>query len=169
SDPWELTHPGMVLGAYAEDEFGEAVAGLEEKKHPADWETMQEYPVTTVVASTVDGRIDLIENGRLVVEGKLAIDGSADSIGSHVFILRGAHEASKGLAWHAISHHEQPGMSVAAGEGAGETIVSRLRSDRAFRQAMKRSMHPGMVMIVTDTPLHPDRRSGDDFVIMASA
>lgn len=68
-----------------------------------------------------------------------------------------------------VSIPEQPGMSLAAGEDAGETIVSRFRSDRDFRQAMKRSMHTGMMMIVTDTPLHPDRRWGDDFVIMASA
>jgi hypothetical protein len=48
-------------------------------------------------------------------------------------------------------------------------VVSRLKADRAFQQAMRKSMHPGMVMIVTDNPLHPDMRSGKDFVIMTSA
>jgi hypothetical protein len=33
TDPWELTHPGMVLSAYAEDEFEDAVAGLARKSH----------------------------------------------------------------------------------------------------------------------------------------
>ena len=170
SDPWELTHPGMVLGAYAEDEFEHAVAGLEGKRHPSDWDKGQEYPVTTVIASTVDRKIDLIENGRVIAEGKLSVQGSAEEIGSHVFILKGAHEDAKGLAWHAISHHERPGATVLAGGDTFEaSIVSRLRSDGDFRQAMTRSMHPGMVMIVTDTPLHPDRRSGEDFVIMVSA
>jgi hypothetical protein len=69
-DPWELTHPGMVLGAYAEEEFEAAVASLEDKRHPSDWEQAQDYPVTTVVASTLDGKIDLIENGRVVVGPK---------------------------------------------------------------------------------------------------
>jgi hypothetical protein len=124
SDPWELTHPGMVLGAYAEEEFEEAVAGLEEKKHPSDWERSQEYPVTTVVASTVDGRIDLIENGAVIAEGELAIEGSADAIGSHVFILRGVNEASRGLAWHAISHHARPGASLTA-PGGEASLSSR--------------------------------------------
>ena len=37
SDPWELTHPGMVLAGYAESEFSQVEAGLDGKKHPADW------------------------------------------------------------------------------------------------------------------------------------
>ncbi|WP_093027652.1 L,D-transpeptidase family protein [Thiocapsa roseopersicina] len=57
SDPWELTHPGLVLGAYAEEELEDAVAGLEGKRHPSDWKAASEYPVTTVIASTADGRI----------------------------------------------------------------------------------------------------------------
>jgi hypothetical protein len=34
---------------------------------------------------------------------------------------------------------------------------------------MQRRMHPGMVMVVSDLSLHPDRRSDTDFVIMSSA
>jgi hypothetical protein len=34
---------------------------------------------------------------------------------------------------------------------------------------MQQRMHPGMIFIVTDLPLHPDRRSGSDFVVMADA
>jgi hypothetical protein len=30
-------------------------------------------------------------------------------------------------------------------------------------------MHPGMMFIITDLPAHPDRRSGDDFVIIDTA
>ena len=66
TDPWELTHPGLVLGAYAEEEFEHAVASLEGKKHPADWEDAAHYPVSTVIASTADRKIELIENGQVV-------------------------------------------------------------------------------------------------------
>jgi hypothetical protein len=65
SDPWELTHPGMVLGAYAEEEMEDAVAALEDKGRPADRGNTRDYPITTLVASTLDGRVDLIENGRV--------------------------------------------------------------------------------------------------------
>jgi len=32
---------------------------------------------------------------------------------------------------------------------------------------LRDKMHPGMVVVVTDAPLHPDTRSGKDFVIMS--
>jgi hypothetical protein len=50
-----------------------------------------------------------------------------------------------------------------------EAIVSRLRANPSFRRSMQRRMHPGMVMVVSDLSLHPDRRSDTDFVIMSSA
>lgn len=37
-----------------------------------------------------------------------------------------------------------------------------------FQRSVERSLHPGLVLVVTDAPLHPDRRSGKDFVIMSS-
>ena len=76
ADPWELTHPGLVLGAYAEHEFEDAVAALDGKRHPADWDRTAEYPVTTMVASTADRKIDLLENGNLVAEGRLTVKGA---------------------------------------------------------------------------------------------
>ena len=168
SDPWELTHPGLVLGADAGDELEFAVNSLTEKRHPADWDEAAEYPVTTVIASTADRKIELIENSKLIAQGSVTIKGDAKDLGSHVFILRGGDEAGKGLSWHAISHHEKPGVSYAGGNQADEVVPARLQASEAFRTAMKKSMHPGMVLIVTDNPLHPDRRSGEDFVIMSS-
>lgn len=168
SDPWELTHPGLVLGADAGDELEFAVNSLTEKRHPADWDEAAEYPVTTVIASTADRKIELIENSKLIAEGSVTIKGEPKEIGSHVFILRGTDEVGKGLSWHAISHHEKPGVSYAGGNPSDEVVPARLQASEAFRAAMKKSMHPGMVLIVTDNPLHPDRRSGEDFVIMSS-
>jgi hypothetical protein len=169
SDPWELTHPGLVLGGYAQHEFEDAVAALDGKRHPADWDGTAEYPVTTVVASTADHKIDLLENGALVAEGRLTIKGFGDRLGSHVLVLKGAHEGAQGLAWQAIGHHEQTGFTLPWGQATEESVVTRLQADAAFQAAMRKRMHPGMVMVVTDNPLHPDRRSGTDFVIMTDA
>lgn len=169
TDPWELTHPGLVLGAYTEQEFEHAVSSLEGKRHPADWDETAGYPVTTVIASTADRKLDLIENGRVIAEGQLLVAGSGDRLGSHVFILKGTHDEAKGLSWHAISHHESSDSNLLVGNRSEESVVSRLKANPAFQQAMRRSMHPGMVLIVTDNPLHPDLRSGKDFVIMTSA
>jgi hypothetical protein len=89
TDPWELTHPGMVLGAYTEEEFEAAVASLEDKRHPSDWEHAQDYPVTTVVASTLEGKIDLIENGRVA--------GWSEAEAQHALVGAVARVASPGV------------------------------------------------------------------------
>ena len=168
SEPWELTHPGMVLSAYAEDEFEDAVASLESKRHPSDWEALDEHPVTTVIASTIDRRVELLENGEVVADGTLKIEGADSGLGSHVFVLNGAHGGARGLSWHAISHHPAPGAQALARLSDNE-FVAHLRTDGKFNRALQPRMHPGMVMIVTDASLHPDRRSNTDFVIMNSA
>lgn len=162
SDPWELTHPGMVLGGYAESEFTQVEAGLEAKKHPKDWADSQSYPVTSIVVSSADKRIDLIENGEVVAEGQATISGSGP-LGSHVFVLNGAHGASKGMHWTAISHNSDAGGFFQPEERA----LNRVSADQGFLDAMRARLHPGMVFILTDAPLHPERRSGRDFVIMS--
>ena len=162
SDPWELTHPGMVLGAYAESEFEQVLAGLDGKKHPADWAEAERNPVHTVVASSADRLIELIENDGIIARSKLGISGSP-ALGSHVFVLNGAHNETRGMHWSAISHHHEAG----AGPGSSD-IMRRLQADNSFVQAMTRRLHPGMIFITTDAPLTPDRRSGRDFVIATS-
>ena len=94
TDPWELTHPGLVLGAYAEDEFEQAVAALDGKRHPSDWSGAAEYPVTTVIASTADRKIDLIENGDVVTQGRLSNKGPGDRLGSYVVTTRPPNRCS---------------------------------------------------------------------------
>jgi hypothetical protein len=97
------------------------------------------------------------------------VKGFGDRLGSHVFVLKGIDEGSRGLSWQAIGHHEQAGLSLFGHSGSEESVMSRLQADTAFQGALRKRMHPGMVMVVTDNPLHPDRRSGEDFVIMDSA
>ena len=169
SDPWELIHPGLVLSGYAEHEFERAVAGLAGKRHPSDWGAAAEYPVTTVIASSADRKLELIENGEVVAEGQLSVAGSGDRLGSHVLVLNGADAGAKGLSWHVISHHESPGADLGAGRDSAGSLITRLTADSDFQRSVERRLHPGMVMVVTDMPLHPDRRSGKDFVILGSA
>ena len=162
SDPWELTHPGMVLGGYAEHEFEQIEASLTDKKHPADWTESEKSAIVSVIASTADKRIMLIENGDVVLESKLTVVGDAP-LGNHVFVLQGHDRDSRGLKWAAVSHsadtarHHQPEADA----------LQRLRADDPFVAAVRDRMHPGMIAILTDVPLHPDMRSGKDFLIMS--
>jgi hypothetical protein len=163
SDPWELVHPGLVLGGGAEHEMAEAVARLDARKHPADWEAEAEYPVTTVLATGHDRRIALIENGEEIAEDALTVSG-APTLGEHVFLLQGAAEAGGKMQWWGLTHHPDPDQPLRA-ESA---VLDRLSTSARFRREMVSRMHPGMVFIVSDLAATPDRRSGADFVIMAA-
>ncbi len=164
SDPWELTHPGMVLASYAEHEFEDVVASLEGKKHPSDWAEAEAYPVTSVIASAGSKEIELIENGEVIAKAPLTLGGSGP-LGSHVYMLKGESRTDRGLHWVAISHHEAEGGRFSR---EGNTL-SRIRADKPFIAKMHQHMHPGMMMILTDLPLEANSRSGKDFVIATTS
>lgn len=161
TDPWELTHPGMVLSGYAEHEFEEVVASLNGKSHPSDWPDAGGQPITTIIASSQDRQILLLENGDELAKGQLIIDGP-ESLGEHVLVLNQAHEGTRGMMWQGVSHHEDPSYPHKK-EG---DIINRISANDTFLLEMQKRLHPGMVLIITDVSLHPDRRSGTDFVIM---
>ncbi len=161
SDPWELIHPGLVLGAYAEHEFEDAVGHLKGKKHPSDWTKSERYPVTSLIVSSADRGLLLFENGKEIARGQLSIKG-APQLGEHVFVLKGPHAGRKGMLWHGISHH----ADLSYPRKREEALINRLGADPQFVRALQPKMHPGMVMVVTDLPAHPSRRSASDFVIM---
>ncbi len=162
TDPWELTHPGMVLSGYAEQEFEQVVSSLDGKKLPSDWAAAESYPVTSVIVSSADRVIELIENDRVVARSKLTLKGG-DALGSHVFVLNGAANDARGLRWSAITH-----SAAASPAMRDDAVMQRIAADPTFVEAMQARMHPGMTMVLTDAPLSPDSRSGKDFVIVTA-
>jgi hypothetical protein len=80
-------------------------------------------------------------------------------------MLSGAHEGQQGLTWHAISHHDLTGVPLGQPE---EAILKRIKADKAVLQAMQERMHPGMILVTTELPAHPDTRTGKDFVLMTT-
>jgi len=154
-DPFDMTHPGMVLDAYQAGQFADIVASKDSKKHPDDWANAETYPVASVIASSADKRVLLIENDEQVAEGPLSISGGK-SIGNRVFVLQST-DGSGTLQWAAIG-----------GSGANDAgLLARLTTSNDFSAAMKAKLHPGMLMVLTDAPLHPGSRSGRDFVVMS--
>jgi len=160
TDPWELTHPGVLLTSSQEGHFEDAVSVLDQKSHPSDWPEGEHYPVTTVIASSADRKIQLIQDGVSVVEAEIGIREMA-ILGEHVFLLQAAGDEYR---WHGITHHPDP----ANPQRSEVAVAGRLVVPDHFNRVLIPLMHPGMTMIVTDMPLHPDMRSGEGFVIMTS-
>ncbi len=163
SDPREVVHPGLVLSQYAEHEFDEAVAKLNKKPLPAQSHDNNPTPPTSVVVSRTDQKAIILENGEIVVEGSAFFKNPDQPVGNHVFILNRGDDGRSGLAWHAIGHHPTDGKAVVQPE---ENVILRLSAEPKVIEAVKARMHPGMVMVLTDLPAHPDTRTNRDFVVM---
>lgn len=161
-DPAELTNPGMVLVGCAAGQFQNVVASKDGHKRAADWVEPEDFPVTSIIASSGDKQIMLIENGVVVAQAPLTITGSG-GLGSHVLTLQVAGAAND-WQWVDISRSASSGSFF----NSEQDMLKRLSTQRSFLDAMQARMHPGMVMVLTDAPLHPDSRSGQDFVVMSA-
>ena len=165
AEPKEVVHPGLVLSEYAEHEFEGAVTKNMKGKVSPWGATVDDFSKpTSVVVSRADGTVSILEDGRIVSQGKAYIKNPGEPLGSHVFILIGAHDGQKGLLWHGIGHHHESSISTAGSEAA---VIRRISSDKPVIEAMTQRMHPGMVLVTTDLPAHPDTRSAKDFVVMS--
>jgi hypothetical protein len=162
-DPAEVVHPGLVLSQYAEHEFEDVVAKLKGKSVPSMDHADNPTPPTSVLISRADQRAFVLESGKIVAEGVATIRDPHVPLGSHVFVLSDTHDERRGLAWHAIGHHAEQASGFAKPE---EDVIRRVGADSGVVEAMKARMHPGMVLVMTDMPAHPDTRSGHDFVVM---
>ena len=164
SQPAEVTHPGLVLAQYAETEFDEAEAKLQDKKVPAAEDA--DAKATSVIVSSADQSITILENGETIATGKAYIKDSNQPLGSHVYILSGTDDGRQGLAWHAIGYTSATDGALAPSD---EGVIKRISGDPSVIEAMKARMHQGLVLVLTDLPAHPDTRTGKDFVILNEA
>jgi hypothetical protein len=163
TDPKEVVHPGLVLGDYAHHEFVGVQGSIKNEKLPWQAEVTSADAQTAVIVSRGDMTVTVLENGAPVAMGTATITNPEQPIGRHVFMLIGADESRKGLSWHAVGHHEQAGVAVGQPE---EVVLLRIKAEKPVLQAIQARMHPGMVLVTTELPSHPDSRTGDDFVLM---
>lgn len=159
SDPWELVHPGLVLAALDEDELAQAVSELAQKKRPDDWSATPPYPITTVLATRADNRITIMEDGREVYTGPMTIAGDGP-VGEHALLLLQGRDGA--LHWSGITHHPDPSHPL-RGEAQ---VLNRVTLPQEALAELRGRLHPGLTFIISELPSTPDRRSGEDFVIM---
>lgn len=159
-DPFELTHPGMVLSGYGESMMESELAGIEQNRRPDDWVNAETNKVTTLVISSSGYEANLMENSEII--GSTTFDyPSGGKFGSHVLVLTGIDRETGGLTWTTIAHTQGWEEEVAT----SRDILKGIRVEQATLDRLKAKMHPGMIVILTDAPLHPDQTT-EDFVIM---
>lgn len=163
NDPREVTHPGLVLSEYAAHEFESVKTKVAPKASPWAATVTLYTGVASILVSGADRTGTLLIDGNVIGSAPVTISNPDMPLGSHVFILQGAHDARQGLAWHAITHHEQAGIALGQPE---ESLLARISIDPAIREELHEYLHPGMTLVTTDLPAHPDTRTGRDFVVM---
>jgi hypothetical protein len=155
SQPASVYDPGLLLGAQAKDALGKA---SKKKKKPT---FSKSNAVTSILVSSADKSIYVIQNGDIVAEGKAEIKDPGKKLGSNVFILEKGNE--DGFTWQATGY--STGKKAAK---PSASLVERIVPPADVQAAIDERMKPGMVFITTDQPATPDTRSGADFTVMDS-
>jgi hypothetical protein len=160
SDPREVVHPGLVLSQNAESKLEQA-ARLAMKKHPGRTHVDNPTPPLSILVSSADRKIVVLENGHIVAEGRATIRDPGTPLGSHVFILSRAADGR--TYWHGIGHHHS-----AQSQQSELATLQRIGGDDRVIAAMSARMHPGATLATVDLPLTADSRSARDFVVINS-
>ena len=155
SQPSSVYDPGLLLGAEAKDELGKA---SKKKKKPA---FSKSNAVTSILVSSADKSIFVIQNGDIVAEGKAEIEDPGKKLGSNVFILEKGDE--DGFTWQATGY--STGKKAAK---PSTSVVQRIKPPADVQAAIDERMKPGIVFITTGRPATPETRSGKDFTVMDS-
>jgi len=161
-DSSELIDPGLVLGGAAAGEFSQVVVTKDGRKHPSDWAASEVHPIVSVIASSADMKIVLIENDVVKGEAPMSIDGDR-KIGSHVFTMQTLDPAT-GPQWVDVAH---TAPETSAGSNLEARLIKSVHTTEDFATLMRASLQLGSVLVLTDAPLHPETRTGKDFVIMS--
>ena len=121
---------------------------------------MKSNAVTSILVSSADKSIYVIQNGDIVAQGTVEIAEPKKPLGSHVFILENGNE--DGFTWHAS------GFSIGKGSAKqpSASVVERITPPPEVQAAIDERMKPGMVFVTTDQKATPDTRSGKDFTVM---
>jgi len=153
TQPASVVDPGLILGAKASEELAKVAKKTKPKFAQTD-------AVTSILVSSADKSIYVLQNGEIVAQGRATIANPAKPLGSHVFVLQGGDE--NGFTWHASGFDN-------ARRGAGKpatSVVERVTPPQNVLDAIHERMKPGMVFVTTDRPATPETRTGKDFVVM---
>lgn len=151
--PADVIDPGLLLGATAKKELSKVA----KRTKPVFAKTAA---VTSILVSSADKSIYVIQNGDIVAEGKAEIANPKKPLGSNVFVLEGGDE--NGFTW------EATGFS-SGGKSASKpdtSTVERITPPPEVQAAIDKRMAPGMVLVTTDQPASAETRTGKDFTIM---
>ncbi len=144
SDPWEIVHPGLILGSAAAGEVEQAVAGLSGRKHPSDWP--DGLPSRSRRPSSAPPAVGSRFWKTAATSGRTRSRSRAAAGWRACLHPEGGGRPDAGTGLAGITHHADPGQPLAR----EEALLNRLSLQPDSLRKLRERMHPGMVMAVTD-------------------
>ena len=169
TQPANVVHPGLMLARSADVE-ARAVAGhVGVRRAHTGWDTVVNYPVSSVIVSRADGKAYLTRDGKLAGAYPVAFRSPAKPIGAHVYTLIGPTADGTSLSW----------LAFGIGKSKADAHVVRWQGDDAMKRVVfrderraleiARSLHPGSTLTITDaTASQPTRRTPAGFSVIQS-
>ena len=163
SEPTEVVHPTTFLPSVVAAQAAQVVAKAGSKSLPPKRRKLGSQRPTKVVASMPDRKLTILEDGQVVAEGPLYVKDAEETVGSHIYVLRGVDRNGTALRWTATSFRHS--TADPRNQTSPDAVIARLSTDDRTANKLQELMHPGLTMLITDRPAHSDTRSKRGFVI----
>lgn len=141
SQPASVTHPGMVLGDYARREFAAVDTALLRSQYSAGHDSAPQ--VTSVVVSSKDHSVTVLDDDKVVAQGKATIADAHQPLGEAVYTLKGTDRDSDSLTWSGVGYGKTDREDLAR-------QLERVSAEPAVREEIRRRMQAGMTLVTTD-------------------
>lgn len=161
SDPARVAHPGLVLARPAASKMDNAVAKLKARKRPSRLHHNNTIAPLSILVSSADRKIVILENGDIIAEGRATIANPSEPLGSHVYIFTRAADGH--THWHGIGHHRS-----SSAQASDIATLQRIGGDQHITDTIRERLHVGTTLTTVDLPLTSDTRSHKDFVVVTS-
>lgn len=163
SQPGIVTHPGPALSALAKSELDAAVARLAKKKLPPKRRHEGMQHAVSLLVSRADQTLYIMRDGSILSRNRVEFLRPNEPLGSHTFMLMGSAKKAGALQWKAVGYTPaDTGVQLHASDAS---VIARIQSDPALAKKIASLMHPGLVLVMTDAPAHPETRTERGFVI----
>lgn len=156
SFPPEVVHPSLMLSDAALGQYRAAETSILRREYARRQAPGEQ--TTSVIVSSADRSIAILENGKEVARGDIRFRGKDAGLGEKVFTLAGADYRKGGLRW--LKTDMSPGK-VAENTPAFDASPAAIA-------ALRDRVHLGMTILTTDQPARAASRTAPGFTVLSS-
>lgn len=158
TQPASVTHPGMILGDYARREFAAVSTALLKDTYSAGH--IDNPKVTSVVVSSKDRSVTVLEDDKVVATGKATIEDDKKPLGEKVYTLTGSSNENDSVRWSGVGYGKTDREDMAS-------QIQRVTAEPQVREEIRKRMQNGMTIVTTDGS-HTEAYRVSNFTVLSS-